>query len=241
MITTRNLLPEFLKAPLRPYLSSHKAYRSQAGQDFWVFGEVFDEMREGFFLDIGAHDGIACSNSYILERRYNWRGICIEANPETFAQLQRNRRAVCCNVCLDETEGFVQFTNKGMLGGIVSHDTDNRSLDGPSDVTMMKTVTLEKLLRDLNCPKEIDYLSIDIEGSEERVLRKFPFKDYKFTCITIERPTDLLRTILGGNGYVLIKEIPGLDCFYIHGDFVNDYRSNVISFYSKKPWQAISL
>ena len=240
MTTSRKPLPEFLKAPLRSYFSSRKAYRSQAGQDFWVFGEVFDEKRDGFFLDIGAHDGIACSNSYILERRYNWRGICIEANPETFAQLQRNRRAICSNACLDESEGFVQFTNTGMLGGIISHNMDNRSGYDASDVTTMKTVTLEKLLRDLNCPKEIDYLSIDIEGSEERVLSKFPFKEYKFTCITIERPTDVLRTIFAQNGYVLIKEIPGLDCFYVHDDFLNEYRSNLISFYSKKPWQAIS-
>jgi FkbM family methyltransferase len=230
----KKLIPEILKSPIRSYLHSRRVYRSQAGQDFWVFGEVFDEMREGFFLDIGAHDGVELSNSYILEKRYNWSGICIEANPESFEQLKRNRRAICVNACLDASEGFVNFAKRGMFGGIISVKTDNKSVDSQSDINAMKTVTLEQLLKDIKAPNEIDYLSIDIEGAEERVLKGFPFKEYKFKCITIERPTDVLKDILKDNGYVLIKEIPGLDCFYLHHDFMDQYRSNVFSFYRKK-------
>lgn len=121
-----------------------------------------------------------------------------------------------------------------MFGGIVSNNTDNKSADSESAINAMKTVALEKLLKDIKSPNEIDYLSIDIEGAEERVLKGFPFNEYKFKCITIERPTEMLRKILADNGYVLIKEIPDLDCFYIHHDFINQYRTNVFSFYSKK-------
>lgn len=45
---------------------------SQAGQDLWVYGEVFNELRGGFFVDVGAHDGIDISNTFLLEKRYKW-------------------------------------------------------------------------------------------------------------------------------------------------------------------------
>ncbi len=119
-----------------------------------------------------------------------------------------------------------------MFGGIVSSDTDNKSSYN-SSITI-KTVTLDHLLKELNSPTEIDYLSIDIEGAEERVLKKFPFNKYSFKCITIERPTEFIRSILQENGYVLIKEIPGFDCFYINQLFINQYLTNIFSFYKKK-------
>jgi len=65
---------------------------------------VFNEKRNGYFLDIGAHDGIHISNTYLLERRYGWSGICIEANRDTFLKLQKNRKATCVNACLDSCE-----------------------------------------------------------------------------------------------------------------------------------------
>ena len=236
----KRLIPEIIKAPFRSYLHSRRVYRSQAGQDFWVFGEVFNEKHGGFFLDIGAYDGVELSNTYVLEKKYNWNGICVEANPESFEMLKRHRRAICVNACLDDEEGFVSFSKRGFLGGIVSSDTDNKSVEGESEVLTVKTVTLVNLLKELESPSEIDYLSIDIEGAEERVLGKFPFNEYKFKCMTIERPTDSLKAVLKDNGYVLIKEIPGLDCFYVHQDFMDQYRANVFSFYSKK-WLMICM
>jgi len=230
----KKLVPEFIKAPLRAHFHSMRFSRSQAGQDLWVFGEVFDGKSEGFFLDIGAHDGVEISNSYVLEKRYKWNGICVEANPESFKRLKENRQATCINVCLDEKDGTVSFAKRGMFGGIVSEDTDNRLGVHDSAVIKVRAVTLENLLRELNAPAEIDYLSIDIEGAEERVLKAFPFNRYRFTCMTIERPTEILRRIISDNGYVLIKEIPGLDCFYLHRDFMDQYRANLFSNYSKK-------
>jgi len=228
----KKLLPEMIKAPLRSYVYSKRFLYSQAGQDLWVLGEVFDEKRNGFFLDIGAYDGVNLSNTYVLEKRYGWKGICIEADPDSFEQLKRNRTATCVNLCLDDKDGFVKFAKRGVLSGIVSETTDNNSSD-PCDIVTINTVTLGHVLDDMNAPTEIDYLSIDIEGAEERVLKDFSFTKYKIKCITIERPTDLLMDILSRNGFVLIKEIPGLDCFYLHKDLIDRHVANICSFYDK--------
>lgn len=231
----RRFIPKSLKSALRGFLQLHSLQMSQAGQDSWVFGEAFNEKRNGFFLDLGAHDGIYLSNTFLLERRYGWNGICVEANPDSFKKLSHNRNAVCVNVCLYSTEGSISFAKRGVLGGIVSPDMENKDPGHQTgEVITMETKTLESVLSENNAPQEIDYLSIDIEGSEERVLAGFDFNTYRFKCITIERPSELLRTILKNNAYILIKEIPGLDCFYVHLSFLKQYMDNLLSFHEKK-------
>jgi len=227
-------IAKFIPTPIKHFLKRKSLHMSQGGQDFWVFGEVFNEMRNGYFIDIGAHDGIYSSNTYILECRYAWNGICVEANPDSFKRLKKNRRAICVNACLDSVEGFVDFAKRGVMGGIISPDKLNKEPDKSCEVIRIKTQTLNSLLREKNAPHEIDYLSIDIEGAEESVLGSFSFKEYLFKCITIEHPTDTLKKIFMENEYILIKEIPGFDCFYVHRNFFTQYCFNLFDFYKKK-------
>jgi len=221
---------------LKRFLFKHSLTVSQAGQDSWVFGEVFNEKKRGYFLDIGAHDGVSISNTYLLETRYQWSGICIEANPVTFERLRRNRRAKCLNVCLDHSHGEVAFAMAGVMGGIVGLGRNAASPPGSREVeaVRMRTVPLLRVLQDHQAPRIIDYLSIDVEGAEERVLGGFDFTEFTFRCVTIERPTARLRELFRIHGYALIKEIPNLDCFYVHRTFMKEYRENLFLFYGKK-------
>lgn len=231
----KKILPKAIKNPLNRFLSKNSLMLSQAGQDYWVFGEAFNEKKNGYFLDIGAHDGLNISNTYLLESRYNWTGLCIEANPITFAELKKNRRAKCLNVCLDDSEGEVNFALRDVMGGIVDSSLDNTEKDiSVNKIIKLKTVPLINVLKEQNAPSIIDYLTIDVEGAEERILGTFNFKEYIFRCITIERPTEHLRDIFKSHGYLLVKEIPGLDCFYVHQDFLKEYKSNLFQFYAKK-------
>ena len=45
-------------------------------------------MKNGYFIDIGALDGVTMSNTYLLETRYDWTGICVETNPDYFMELK---------------------------------------------------------------------------------------------------------------------------------------------------------
>ena len=83
-----------------------------------------------------------------------------------------------------------------------------------------KTKTLEYILNKHNAPKVIDYLSLDVEGSETRILSNFPFNKYKFLAITIERPTVELEKILFQNDYVFVKHYQ-MDSFYVHKTISN--------------------
>lgn len=207
-------------------------HTSQAGQDYWVYGEVFNEKRDGFFLDIGAHDGVYLSNTLLLEMRYGWNGICIEGNPDTFVELRQNRRVTCVNICVDRIVGTVSFAKRGVLGGIAADDCDNTRRANENNIEVLAR-PLADILQDAGAPSVIDYMSIDIEGAEDRVLLQFPFDKYLFRCLTVERPSLLLRAKFSEFGYVLIKELPGLDCFYLHRSFIDDHHQNLIAFHKK--------
>ena len=53
--------------------------------------------RRGVFVEAGANDGIAQSNTYYLERYLGWRGLLIEPIPELFRRCVVNRPR--CHVC----------------------------------------------------------------------------------------------------------------------------------------------
>lgn len=74
-------------------------------------------------------------------------------------------------------------------------------------------------------------MSIDIEGAEERALEGFPFDVYRFNCLTVERPSDKLQGALGIAGYEQVAAIPGLDNFYIHKSFRDEYHRNCVNFF----------
>ena len=227
------LLAKAAKTPLRKWFVKNSETLSQAGQDYWIYAEAFNEKEGGYFLDIGAHDGIYISNTYLLESRYNWQGICVEANPATFSELKKNRRAKCLNICLDRSEGEVDFVLRDVMGGIKGLDNDESNI-GASEVVKLKTMPLERVLSEHHAPNIIDYLSIDVEGAEERILADFDFNKYMFRCITIERPTELLKKLFDSHGYVLIKEVAELDCFYVHKDFMKEYMKNLYWYGNKK-------
>lgn len=226
------LLPAKIAWALRRYRVSRRRSISQIGQDFWVGGEAFDGMNGGYFVDIGAADGYTISNTYLLESRYNWTGICVEANPDFLEQLRACRRAICINACLDGSPGTVTFAKNGLFGGIVSSSTEKPTI--AAEQIGMQTNTLLEVLDSALAPREIDYLSIDIEGAEERVLSGFDFGKYTFRCATIERPSAGLRQLLADKDYELVKDMPGLDAFYVHRSFMDRYVRNAMAFWSKR-------
>jgi FkbM family methyltransferase len=198
---------------------------SDAGQDRWIIDLVFPNKRSGFFVELGAYDGIHYSNTLVLENGYDWRGILIEPDPHLYNLLKNNRKSACVNACIgsDEDEGLtVKFESDGMLGRVV--DSNNKLTQNAIDVIVKP---LHKVLLENNAPSIIDYLSLDVEGYEDKVLLNFPFDRYKFLAMTIERPSMPLKDKLRENGYFLVQEIPTVDAFYIHNDLTIEYRNKM--------------
>jgi FkbM family methyltransferase len=206
-------------------------YYSQAGQDKWVLKNVFSFKKNGYFVEIGAFDGIYLSNTYLLEKKFQWNGLCIEGNQGTYKKLSQNRRSICVNACVGSAGGVIDFDQDGGTesGAWESSDPLNEVPIHPKiNIIKLPTTPLSELLDAHQCPETIDYLSVDVEGMEEEVLKTFPFNKRKFICATIERPSESLRNQLRKEGYVLVIDQPGLDAFYIHGSFQSTYTDRIL-------------
>lgn len=150
-------------------------HHSQLCQDLWVLTQL-GHKRGGVFVDIGAHDGIHFSNTYILEKGFGWTGVCVEPHPETYCDLRLNRECECLNCAAwSETGKVLQFNQHPehpMLSGLLE-----------SGATKVETLSLNGICQDLG---PIDYLSLDTEGSEIEILSTFDVERFKPTCMTIE-------------------------------------------------------
>lgn len=214
---------------IKKLLSRYRSSYAQAGQDIWVATEVFNEKQNGVFVDAGAFDGIKYSNTYLLETRYRWEGLCIEANPVVYPRLIKNRKAACTEVVLSDSTGQKKFYLQEMGSSVQKIKK--------SKPWILQSTPLEALLEKYEMPSKIDYLSMDIEGSEERVLLGFPFHKYLFRCATIERPSIALKKNLQKKCYLCIKEIKGLDSFFIHESFFTEYIKNMFAFFEKSSYR----
>jgi FkbM family methyltransferase len=193
---------------------------SQIGQDLFVIEKVYNGKRNGFFVDIGATAGIRISNTYLLEKDFGWKGICIEPNPNFFKKLKKNRKATCLRCAVySENDKEMEFAIAGVLSGILDHIDFHKSARKREKISV-KTKTLTRVLNEQKAPTFIDYLSLDTEGSELEVLRGIDFEKYTFGCITVEhnwvepRRTEM-KDLLLNNGYVFCRENKH-DDYYIH-------------------------
>ena len=156
-----------------------------------------------------------------MEFFFNWKGICIEPNPYFFNKLKRNRRCILDDSIVNNKRELIKFRiDNGQLGGIVADDTDNNTQHRGEELLAAKFIekrakSLTDILDFHNAPLLIDYFSLDVEGSEERVVKGINFKKYVFKCITVERPTENVNNILFDNGYIFVKNYK-YDTFYIH-------------------------
>lgn len=81
-------------------------FYSQAGQDVWVLQQI----PKGFFVDVGAHDGVESSNTYTLEL-CGWKGLCIEPNPESYKKLVEVRKCLAWNAAAGRNKGQLWLTD----------------------------------------------------------------------------------------------------------------------------------
>lgn len=187
-----------------------------------------DKYDFGFFIDVGAHDGITWNNTIALNDLLFWNGICIEANPKVFKTLKLNRpNNICLNIGSSDINGNMLFWEINgypeMLSGFYD-DYDERHIKRINDDinqhggTIEKVyINVERLETTLDNQKinNIDYISIDVEGSELKVLSGLNLNKYRPKLISIEDNgyTSEPHKYLISNNYKFLQKIAG-DCFY---------------------------
>jgi FkbM family methyltransferase len=208
-------------------------YFSQFHQDEFIDKVILRKKRNGFFVDIGAHDGVSLSNSYFFEKQRGFTGLCVEPNPKVFATLQQNRKCTLLNACISSSVEPVKFLvldgMAEMLSGIV--DAYNPlhleridrviSEEGGSKKEILVQSTPLQNIPEIK-GKKIDYISIDTEGNEKDVLKSIDFKEIKVCCFTIENnySDDEISEMMLSNNYIKLIRL-GEDDVFILKEYYN--------------------
>jgi glycosyltransferase involved in cell wall biosynthesis len=188
---------------------------SQMGADDWVLSLY----KKGFFVDAGCFDGEDLSNTYKLEK-HGWKGICIDAYPKNFS-CRPNSKVVQAVLGgkKDEDVSFV-VSKCPEISGIHKNLSRTNWENWVEREETRKTVLLQDILDHNNAPNFIEYLNLDIEGSELEVLMSLDHEKYKFGCISVEHNFDepkrtMIRDFLKTKDYVLHGQVKADDWFVI--------------------------
>ena len=149
---------------------------SQLGQELEVI-KFYNNKEYGFFIEIGASDGLELSNTYLLETKYKWKGICCEPIPKKFEKLVKNRpNSICYKEAVYSQSGLIlpfDISNSyDLLSGISDHiDKHKSTVDKDKTTVYVETISLLDVLDKANAPSFIEYMSLDTEGSEFEIIK----------------------------------------------------------------------
>jgi FkbM family methyltransferase len=169
-----------------------------------------DFKKNGYFVEFGATNGVDLSNSYLLEKEFEWTGILAEPAQCWHQELRENRSShIETNCVWRDSKSTLNFNevDSAELSTISTYSSsDNHSATRKNGKNYeVSTISLLDLLEKYNAPKQIDYLSIDTEGSEFEILSNFDFAKYQFNVITVEHNYTPIRgqifNLLTSNGY----------------------------------------
>jgi len=206
-------------------------FNSQDNQDKYLEENIFKGFKNGFFVDVGANDGISINNTLYFEKYNNWTGINIEPIKSVFQKLSINRpNCININCAVSNFNGETDFIcNTGyteMISGIKDNydprhlnrlERENNMMNSTTNIIKINTKKLETILHENNIT-HINYLSIDVEGAEFEVIKSINFNNVFIDVIGFENNyEDLSYPIvkyLENYNYDIIYKC--MDIFMIH-------------------------
>lgn len=182
-----------------------KCYFGQWAEDVLVRRLFPGEKTSGIYLDIGAYHPFKYSNTAYLWLK-GWHGVNVDANPKTiglFNKIRKNDINICAAVITEEECKTIKEIDLSLPS----------KKDGKHGISAIATccpkVALERNFKEhVKIPTlsinqiisenklfEIDYLNIDIEGYDERIIKDFDFSIVKPKVISIEDYSENMETV----------------------------------------------
>lgn len=193
-----------------------------------ILASIFNFKKQGFCIEIGAYDGVICSNTYFFEK-LGWDCLVVEPIPELCEAIRRRRQCIVANVAISDRNGETDFfiaEKAEILSTLETRKEITNRIDsegGKLKKIRVKTQTLESLLNETGFSVHIDFVSIDVEGHEFHVLQGFPFHTISPKILIIEDNTTnhnlAINNYLSNFGYIRFKRT-GCNDWYAKS---NDY------------------
>jgi FkbM family methyltransferase len=187
---------------------------SQEGEDL-ILKRIFEYRRisdGGFFVDIGAHHPKRFSNTYFFYER-NWKGINVDATPgsmDIFNQIRPDDINLEYAVSDKEEELIYYMFNESALNSFdkeLSSKRDKLKSYSIIEEKKIDTITLKSILdKYLPVNTEIDFISIDVEGYDFRVINSNDWNIYRPKVVLVEILSNDIESTIGSEVYNLMKK-----------------------------------
>lgn len=221
------------KKPVQKSLESSysKTFYSQEGEDILI-DRILNNQKNGFYIDIGAHHPFRFSNTYYFYKR-GWRGINVDAMPgsmQLFAQYRPEDINIEAGISRDPSPLTYYRFNEPALNTFIKEEAEKKH--GVANYLIeekitIQTTTLAAIIEQyLPAGKQVDLLTIDVEGLDLEVLESNNWTKVKPRVIVVEDLSKELKLILENSatrqflekqGYRLFSKLYNT-CIYLRND-----------------------
>ncbi|MEA5459186.1 FkbM family methyltransferase [Arcicella sp. LKC2W] len=204
---------------------------SQTGEEI-IIQWILKDVKKGVYVDVGCHHPYKISNTFKLYLE-GWRGIAIDANEDVIRKFKKARpEDISLLKAVSDVEQEVTFYKfKESEVNTIDEKTLKewkKEWNLESEVRMT-TETLTKIL-DENLPsnKNIDLLTIDVEGNDFNVLKSLNFDKYRPKLIVVELHKFDLSTIQENEVYqfLITKNYDLVSFATMNGYFLDKFYKN---------------
>jgi len=194
-----------------------------------VAAHILNFKKKGFFVEIGAGNGVTGSNTMLFENFFCWTGLLVEPAKVFHTQLfaNRSKAKISTNPIFDKSGIVIDFQETKIptlstFTEFLDKDKNSKNRKIHNSYRLL-TLSLNDLFSKFNVPKNIDFLSLDTEGTEFMILKSFNFENYRIKVICVEHNyTDnrnKIYTLLTKNGFKRrYDHISGINDFYVNSN-----------------------
>jgi FkbM family methyltransferase len=187
-----------------------KSY-SQEGEDM-ILKRIFEGQREGFYVDIGAHHPRRFSNTYFFYKR-GWSGINVEPNPDVIRIFNSDRSRDTNLQCgISDCEGTLKYYyfNDPALNTFDQCVVKLRLETTPFKIVKQENIPVVRLAsilkKHLPVGRQIDFLSVDVEGFDFAVLKSNDWNLFRPSCVLAEVLNVTLEEAINGEIAQFMRE-----------------------------------
>jgi len=225
--------------PTRLYFRLHNKWtRPLFGRYFGLLSldqeiERYVSKKKGFFVELGANDGISQSNTKYFELFKSWKGVLIEPYEPNYKKCIKNRKkttivfhAACVPFSYSSTSIEMIYSNLMTITASNTNEISDQmghAVEGSKFLDVNEQVhnfvaparTLQSILDQAKAPKVMDLLSLDVEGYELEVLNGLDHEKYRFKFICVEsRPDNRMQEFMSAREYDLVTRFKTGDLLF---------------------------
>ena len=187
------------------------SFKSQYSQDWFLYSALFRNTTRGSFVDLAAAWPEKLSNTFFFESCLGFHGLLIDSDEAKAQTLRERRRNPVECTCIVDVPGIkrVSTGNSGKTG-IVGYADSTESTREMSCVTLTELLLKHKMY-------QVDFMSLDVEGSEPLVMEGLDLQQIRIDVLVIETSHNLqadhfegLRAKLADHDYIKVANLnPG--------------------------------